>query len=77
MYFGLSFDKENPVKVNYDSAPNIFDYNGRVPKNWDKNVAHNIKISTDEFKIDTKGSHTLNYFRIDEGLVLQKIIIET
>jgi len=77
MYFGLSFDKDSLVKVNYDSDPNIFDYNGNVPKNWDKNVADNIKIITTEFTINSTGNHTLNYFRVDEGLVLQKIIIET
>ena len=77
MYFGLSFDNENPVKVNYASDHNIFDYNGKVPKNWDKNVADNIKIITIEFQINSTGNHILNYFRVDEGLVLQKIIIET
>lgn len=77
MYYGLSFDKDNPVKVNYDSDSYIFDYNGKVPKNWGKNVTESIKIITTEFKIDTPGNHTLNYYRIDEGLVLQKIIIET
>lgn len=77
MYFGLSFDDNSPVKVNYSSEPNIFDYNGKVPKNWDKNVAANIKIVTTEFEIGKAGNHVLNYYRVDEGLVLQKIIIET
>ena len=77
MYYGLSFDNESPVKVNYASDPVIFDYNGKVTKNWDKNVTDNIKVITTEFKIDKAGNHTLNYYRMDEGLVLQKIIIET
>lgn len=77
MYYGLSFDKESPTKVNYASDPVIFDYNGKVTKNWDKNVTDNIKVITTEFKIDKAGNHTLNYYRMDEGLVLQKIIIET
>lgn len=77
MYFGLSFDKETPIQINYDSDPYIFNYNGKVPSNWHSNVADNIKIITTEFEIDTAGNHTLNYYRIDEGLVLQKIIIET
>jgi hypothetical protein len=76
-YYGLSFDNENPVKINYSSEPNIFDYNGKVPKYWDKNVSESIKIITTEFNISTTGNHTLNYYRVDEGLVLQKIIIET
>ncbi|WP_089378199.1 glycosyl hydrolase 115 family protein [Lutibacter flavus] len=77
MYFGLSFDKESPIKINYDSDPTIFNYNGKVPSNWHSNVADNIKIITTEFKINEAGNHVLNYYRIDEGLVLQKIIIET
>jgi hypothetical protein len=77
MYFGLSFDKEKPVQINYDSDPNIFNYNGKVPMHWHDNVSDSIKITTTEFQIDEIGNHTLNYYRIDEGLVLQKIIIET
>lgn len=77
MYFGLSFDKEKPIQIDYDSDPYIFNYNGKVPENWDRNVADNIKIITTEFNINKAGNHTLNYYRIDEGLVLQKIIIET
>lgn len=77
MYFGLSFEDEKPIQVNYDSDPYIFNYNGKVPSNWHNNVADNIKIITSEFEIDNPGNHTLNYFRVDEGLVLQKIVIET
>tara|TARA_R110002050_G_scaffold223338_1_gene359100 strand:- start:4714 stop:7344 length:2631 start_codon:yes stop_codon:yes gene_type:complete len=77
MYYGLSFDDEKPSLVNYDSDPLIFNYNGKVPSNWDSNVADNIKIVTTDFNIDEAGNHTLNYYRIDEGLVLQKIVIET
>ncbi len=77
MYFGLSFDNEMLIQVNYDSDTYIFNYNGKVPKNWESNVADNIKIITAEFQIDKPGNHTLNYYRVDEGLVLQKIIIET
>ena len=77
MYFGLSFDDEKPIQVNYDSDPYIFNYNGKVPRNWHNNVGDNIKIITQEFEISEAGNHTLNYFRVDEGLVLQKIVIET
>ena len=77
MYYGLSFDNEKPLQVNYDSDPLIFNYNGKVPSNWDNNVADNIKIVTTDFEIKEAGNHTLNYFRVDEGLVLQKIVIET
>ncbi|MFI1744889.1 glycosyl hydrolase 115 family protein [Thalassobellus sediminis] len=77
LYYGLSFDKEKPIQINYDSDPNIFNYNGKVPSNWHTNVSDKIKVITTEFEIDKAGNHTLNYYRVDEGLVLQKIIIET
>ncbi|APZ46653.1 hypothetical protein BW723_10280 [Polaribacter reichenbachii] len=77
MYFGLSLNDKKPTQVNYDSDPLIFNYNGKVPSNWHNNVGDNIKIITTEFNIDKAGNHTLNYYRVDEGLVLQKIVIET
>lgn len=77
MYYGLSFDTTKPLKVNYASSPIVFDYNGKVTKDWDRNVRNNIKIVTTEFNIEKAGNHVLNYYRIDEGLVLQKIVIET
>ncbi len=77
MYFGLSFNNQKPTQVDYDSDSYIFNYNGKVPSNWHNNVGDNIKIITTEFNIEETGNHTLHYFRIDEGLVLQKIVIET
>ncbi|HEX9602086.1 MAG TPA: glycosyl hydrolase, partial [Mariniflexile sp.] len=77
MFFGLSIDDEAPLLVNYDSDPNIFNYNGKVPKNWHQNVSDHIKIITTELEIKEPGNHVLNYLRVDEGLVLQKIVIET
>lgn len=77
MYYGLSFDEEKPVQVNYDYEPTVFNYNGRVPKNWHKHVSNSIKIVTTEFDINDSGNHILNFFRVDDGLVLQKIVIET
>ena len=77
MYYGLSFDNEMPTQVNYDTDPLIFNYNGKVPSNWQNNVSDNIKVITAEFEINKTGNHILNYYRVDEGLVLQKIVIET
>ena len=77
MYYGLSFDNEMPTQVNYDTDPLIFNYNGKVPSNWQNNVSDNIKVITTEFEINKTGNHILNYYRVDEGLVLQKIVIET
>jgi len=77
LYYGLSFDNEKATKINYDNSPDLFNYNGRVTEDWHRNVWNSIKIVTTEFEIDKAGNHTLNYFRVDEGLALQKIVIET
>lgn len=77
MYYGLSIDNNSPVKVNYDADPNIFNYNGKVPEHWHDNVSDHIKVITTDLEINEVGNHTLNYYRVDEGLVLQKIVIET
>ena len=77
MYYGLSFDNDMPTQVNFDTDPLIFNYNGKVPSNWQNNVSDNIKVITTEFEINKTGNHILNYYRVDEGLVLQKIVIET
>ena len=76
-YYGLSFDSEDPIRVNYDNSPYIFNYNGRVSEDWHGNVWNNIKIVKTEMNIDKAGAHTLHFYRVDEGLVLQKIVIET
>lgn len=77
MYFGVSLNNDLPVKVNYDADLYIFNYNGKVPSKWHDNVSDHIKIITAELDVKEAGNHTLNYFRVDEGLVLQKIVIET
>ena len=77
MFYGLSIDNTTPVQVNYDADPTIFNYNGKVPEHWHDNVSDHIKVITTDLEIDNAGNHTLNYYRVDEGLVLEKIIIET
>ena len=77
MYFGVGMDQDTPQKINYDADPTIFNYNGKVPKHWGENVSDHIKIITTELEVNQPGNHTLNYYRVDEGLVLEKIVIET
>ncbi|GAA4300343.1 glycosyl hydrolase 115 family protein [Aestuariibaculum suncheonense] len=77
MLFALGFDNDKPEVVNYDADATIFNYNGKVPAHWHENVSNSIKVITTELNVESIGNHTLNYYRIDEGLVLQKIIIET
>ena len=67
--FGIGFDNEQPKIINFNEKDSF--------KNWEKSVANNIKIVTSSHVIKNAGNHTLKYYLIDSGLVLQKIVIET
>ncbi len=67
--YGISIDDETPqiINIHQDSSD----------ENWNLSVANNIKILTSVHEIKESGNHTLKFFMIDSGLVLQKIVIET
>jgi hypothetical protein len=44
---------------------------------WEKSVANNINIRTSKHLLKKKGPHTLKFYMIDAGVVLQKLVIET
>ncbi|WP_291125573.1 glycosyl hydrolase 115 family protein [Flavobacterium sp. UBA6031] len=67
--YGISLDDEAPqiINVHKDSSDS----------NWNTSVANNIKILTSNHAIEKPGKHTLKFYGLDSGLVLQKIVIET
>ena len=67
--YGIGFDDEQPqvINVHEDSSD----------ANWNQSVANNIKVLTSTHTISGAGNHTLKYYMVDSGLVLQKIVIET
>jgi hypothetical protein len=67
--FAVSVDNQAPVVVNISA-----DY--RTEEAWRKSVADNIKIFKTALKIDTVGKHTLKYWMISPGVVLQKLVID-
>lgn len=68
--FAVSIDDEQPIIVNISK-----DYTDN--KAWEKSVADNIKIFKTPFKINKSGKHTLKYWMIDTGVVLQKLVMDT
>ncbi|PTB97049.1 glycosyl hydrolase, partial [Marivirga lumbricoides] len=66
--YAVGFDNEKPLIVNFHE-----DTSSRA---WNQSVANNIKILTTSHHIK-KGNHTLNYYALHNGLVLQKIVIDT
>lgn len=70
--YGVSFDGTAPVTV--DSLPSDYasgDYNNKA---WCIGVLENIRISAVKHKLK-KGLHTLRFYGVDAGLVLQKLVL--
>ena len=71
LQYAISVDGETPqlisinkgVEVNYTSI-------------WNKWVAENIIIKTSQHKILQSGKHTLKYWMVNSGLVLQKLVLD-
>ena len=67
--YGISFD---------DEAPQILDLtsNDKTPGAWGKMVADNIRIMASSHHLLQPGRHTLKYWLVDPGVVLQKIVVD-
>jgi hypothetical protein len=66
--FAVSFDDETPqvVNVTADTTQNT----------WNQNVAENIVIMTTRHELAHPGVHTLKYWMVDPGVVVQKIVVD-
>jgi hypothetical protein len=61
-----------------DEPPQIVDLcadDSRQP--WGKAVAENIKVRITEHRVNEPGVHTLKYWMVNPGVVLQKIVVDT
>jgi len=70
--YAAAFDEENPIIA--DALPKGFvagDYDNEI---WCNAVLDNIHITTTKHKL-TKGIHTLRFYGLDAGLVLQKLVL--
>ena len=71
--YAISVDDEAPqivtiVPEDYDAA------NGN--RDWEKSVMDNARFSVTQFKINESGYHTVKYWMVDPGVVLQKIVVD-
>ena len=67
--YAISIDDEIPVTVNLHGE--------NSDRDWNRSVADNIKILQSNFNLKTSGKHILKFWRIDPGVVLQKIVVDT
>ncbi len=68
--FAVSIDDGEPTIVNISK-----EYQDN--KAWEKSVAESIKIFQTPFNINQNGKHTLKYWMISPGVVLQKLVLDT
>ncbi|MFO7445962.1 MAG: glycosyl hydrolase 115 family protein [Ignavibacteriaceae bacterium] len=75
LHYAVSFDNEEPLFVNINEADTIPDW--EYPQWWNDAVSNNIRTITSKHTIKEAGEHTLKFWAVDGGIVLQKIVIET
>jgi Glycosyl hydrolase family 115/Gylcosyl hydrolase family 115 C-terminal domain len=68
LYYAVSFDNEQPRLININAD--------KSEAAWGKDVSGNIKIITSKHHINKPGKHTLKYWMVDPGVVLQKLVID-
>jgi hypothetical protein len=72
--FGLSIDEEPLRIINLHEGQLIPDW--RNPPYWNDAVSNNIREKITDMHISKAGVHTLTYWMIDPGLVIQKFILD-
>jgi len=74
LHYAISFDDEKPQIINMSSNPNPpnLDRDGV----WSRWVADNINIQVSKHTIAAPGEHTLKFWMVDPGAVLQKIVVD-
>jgi hypothetical protein len=67
--YAVSFDDQPPQIVNI--------HDGETLHAWEKWVADNINITSSEHQLANAGAHILKFWRVDPGVVLQKLVVDT
>jgi hypothetical protein len=67
--YAVSIDDEPPQIVNMHA-----DGSHRA---WQRAVANNLRVGVSRHRIEQPGSHTVKFWRVDPGVVLQKLVVTT
>lgn len=65
----VSFDDEKPYVINF--------HEGYTQAEWNRSVMDGVRVLTSKHKIFKAGLHTLKFWAIDSGLVLEKLVVNT
>jgi len=66
--YAVSFDDETPRIVNMAA-----DSSSRT---WEQSVADNIAVITTDHRLAQPGEHTLKFWMVDPGIVLQRVVVD-
>jgi hypothetical protein len=72
--YAVSIGDEAPKVVNIHadgSSTGITDGN----RAWEQGVSNAIKVMTSEHRVLTPGEHVVKFWRVDPGVVLQKLVV--
>ncbi|MUP44970.1 glycosyl hydrolase [Gramella sp. BOM4] len=72
--YAIAIDDEKPQIINIHEGDTIPDW--EYPEWWNKSVTDHIRIKQSEHKNIDAGTHTLNIWMVDPGVVFQKFVID-
>ncbi|HEX3356497.1 MAG TPA: glycosyl hydrolase 115 family protein [Tepidisphaeraceae bacterium] len=70
--YAVSFDNQPPKIVDFSATGGA---SGEAAGPWQQNVTRNIAVSTSQHTIAQPGRHTLKFWMVDPGVVLDKLVI--
>ncbi|WP_184542108.1 glycosyl hydrolase 115 family protein [Mucilaginibacter sp. FT3.2] len=68
LFYAVSIDNETPQQVNISTAADS--------KDWAEAVSDNIRKMITKHHITQPGIHTIKYWMVDAGVVLQKVVVD-
>ncbi len=72
--FAVSVDDQKPIEINMHKGMEVPDW--KYPEWFNSAVGNNIITKKITLKLQNPGLHTLKYYMIDGGVILQKMVID-
>jgi hypothetical protein len=66
--YAVSFDDEPPQIVNMAADTSL--------RAWEQSVADNVTTAVTRHRLERAGEHVLNFWMVDPGVVLQKLVVD-
>jgi len=74
IHYAVSFDEERPQVITL--VPQKYPA-GNGNQDWENSVKNNARVAKSSHAVGAPGWHTLKFWMIDPGVVLQKIVVNT